>query len=512
MNRNREPLLLGVDLGTTAVKAAAYTFTGELAGRGSSEYELKTVADTVEVNAATYWRAIVDSIRQVVAESVDGPQIQALSLSCQGETLLPLSRTREPLRDAVVWLDSRAARESGQLASQFDTSHFYKVTGQPSMLPTWPAAKLRWLADHEREIFDNTSKFVLLEDYILYRLTGELVTEGSLATSTGYWNFRTKQWWPEMLAAIGVEAGQLPKLVEPGTHIGGLTPGAAGELGLPAGIAVCAGALDQACGAMGAGNVAPGRLSENTGAAVALCSTVDSPTLDPAGRVPCHYHGMPDRYMLHTFTSGGVILQWFRDQLAGVETAEAVATGTAIYDILDREAASIDPGCNGLIAIPHFQGAMAPDSNPEARGAFVGLTLGHTRAHLLRAVMESVIFVIRRNFEVFGEVQSSPPTGIWSLGGGAKSRLWKQMEADALQVPVATTQDHDAACLGAAMLAGTGIGVFQDIGEAAESMVRAGTVYEPDAGLKGVYDDAYCQFRRVTETLWPSGQEETRSW
>lgn len=509
MTPKREPLLLGIDLGTTAVKAAAYTPNGEIVGRGTSAYELRTVADSVEVNPATYWQAIVDSIRQVTAsDSVDASQVQALSLSCQGETLLPLGPGNEPLRDAIVWLDSRATLEAAELSERFTSRDFYTVTGQPSMVPTWPAAKLLWLARHEPAVFAKTAKFALLEDYILHRLTGELVTEGSLATSTCYWDFRTKQWWSDMLGAIGVDIDQLPILVEPGTQIGGLIPAAAADLGLPVGTPVCAGALDQACGAIGAGNIAPGRLSENTGAAVALCSTVDSPTLDPAGRIPCHYHAMPDRYMLHTFTSGGVILQWFRDQLAGPEVAEAGTSGIAVYDVLDREAGNIEPGCSGLVAIPHFQGAMPPDSNPEARGAFVGLTLSHTRAHLLRAVMESVIYVIRRNVEVFSEVQDLPPSSIWSLGGGANSPLWKQMEADVLQLPVTTTQDHDAACLGAAMLAGAGTGTFTDVSQAAESMVRVGKVYEPNAHLQGVYDDAYSRFRAVTAALWPSAQGE----
>lgn len=507
MTRRRDPLLLGVDLGTTAVKAVAYRPGGSIAGHGLSEYELTTVADAVEVSPSTYWKALTESVHQVLAApGIAAEAIAALAISCQGETLLPIGAQDEPLRDAIVWLDSRATEESDELDGLLGGRHFYEVTGQPSMLPTWPAAKVRWLALHEPAVFEATKKFLMLEDYVILKMTGELVTEGSLATSTCYWDFQKRQWWPEMLGALGIEATQLPSLVEPGTRIGGLLPSVADELGLAPGVAVCTGALDQACGAIGAGNVQPGRLSENTGAAVALCSTVDSPTLDPEMRIPCHYHGIPDRYMLHTFTSGGVILQWFRDQLAGVELAEAKARDVDVYDILNREAARIPAGCDGLVAIPHFQGAMAPESNPDARGAFVGLTLAHTRGHLLRSVMESVVYVIRRNVEVFGDVQGSPPSGIWSLGGGARSPLWKQMEADALQVPVTTAQHHDAACLGAAMLAGIGIGIYKDVVEAADKMVRVGAVYTPDPVLKQVYDDSYGRFRAVYEALWPSNE------
>jgi sugar (pentulose or hexulose) kinase len=265
---------------------------------------------------------------------------------------------------------------------------------------------------------------------------------------------------------------------------------------------VCAGALDQACGVIGVGNIVPGRLSENTGAAVALCATIDAPTLDPKQRIPCHYHGIPDLYMLHTFTSGGIVLQWFRDQLGDAERAKARDLGVDAYELLSQEAATIAPGCDGLLALPHFQGAMAPDSNSRARGAFIGLTLNHSRAHLVRAVLESVVYVIRRNVEVFSELQSAP-TGVWALGGGAKSAVWKQIEADALQLPITVAGNHDAATLGAAVLAGVATGRYSDVAEAVDQMVPAGTTYEPDPSLRAVYDEGYERYQATYEALCP---------
>jgi xylulokinase len=504
MTARSAALLLGIDLGTTAVKSAVYDLDGELVGVGSQEYDLLTGPNgLVEVAVDTVWQAVVGSVHAALATpAVVADQIEALALSCQGETQLTLGAHDEPLGKAIVWLDSRAKVEADELAAAFDARMFYEITGQPEMVAAWPAAKLRWLSRHEPERFQSTNKFALLEDYIILKLTGEFVTEGSLATSTCFWDFRRKLWWPQMLDELGVAVEKLPTIVEPGTRIGPLLPAVADELGLQSGTAVCTGALDQACGAIGVGNVAPGRLSENTGAAVALCATLDGPALDPQQRIPCHYHGIPDHYMLHTFTSGGIVLQWFRDQLGDAERATARNLRVDAYELLSLEAKTIPPGSEGLIALPHFQGAMAPDSNSLAKGAFVGLTLTHTRAHLVRAVLESVVYVIRRNVEVFSELQAVP-TGVWSLGGGARSPVWKQIEADALQLPITVAANHDAATLGAAILAGVATGRYAHVAEAAERMVPAGTTYQPDPTLQDVYDDGYEQYQATYEALCP---------
>jgi sugar (pentulose or hexulose) kinase len=504
MKEGSTALLLGIDLGTTAVKSAVYGVDGTLFAVGTQEYGLITGPNgAVEVAVETVWRAVVASVHAALASpSVVADRITALALSCQGETQLTLDARDKPLGNAIVWLDNRASVEAQELSSLFDPRDFYEVTGQPQMVATWPAAKLRWLRRHQPAAFEAAAKFALLEDYVILKLTGEFVTEGSLATSTCYWDFRTKTWWPQMLDELGVAVEQLPFIVEPGTRIGTLLPAVADQLGLNRETSVCTGALDQACGAIGVGNVAPGRLSENTGAAVALCSTIGGPVLDPQQRIPCHYHGIPDHYMLHTFTSGGIILQWFRDQLGEAESATARNLGVDAYELLSREAATVAPGCDGLLAVPHFQGAMAPDSNDRARGAFVGLTLSHTRAHMVRALLEAVVYVIRRNVEVFSELQAAP-TGIWSLGGGAKSAVWKQIEADVLGLPVTVAGNHDAATLGAAILAGVATGHYNHVGDAASQMVPVGTIYQPNPALGTVYDEAYQHYRATCEALGP---------
>jgi sugar (pentulose or hexulose) kinase len=498
------PLLLGVDLGTTAIKGGLHRLDGSVVASASRDYDLITPSPAVvEVPAATYWSAFTDVVHALLRGSgVDRRRIAAIGISAQGETLLPVGPDGAALRNAIVWLDNRAQDESAELDDRFGRELTYQVTGQPGMLPTWPAAKILWLARHEPETFARTAKFLLLEDYFIGRLTGRAVCEGSLATSTCYWDFRSKQWWPEMLTAIGIDAGQLPDLTEPGSPAGPLQPAVASELGLDPATLVCAGALDQACGAIGVGNVQPGILSENTGTAVALCATLDGPRLDPALRMPCHYHGVPDTYMFHTFTSGGLVLRWFRDEFCEADVEAAGRTGQDAYDLLARRAASVPAGSDGLIVLPHLQGAMAPDANPDARGVVLGLALHHGRDHLARAILESVAFVIRRNVEVLEELGVRVDS-IRASGGGARSRVWKQIEADVTGREVRITGQPEAATLGACILAGSGAGLYDSIAEAAGRMVRMTDVFEPAAGNSARYDDAYATYRAATIALDP---------
>ncbi len=504
VNSIRSPLLIGVDLGTTAIKCAAYEEDGTPVGSATREYTLLTPAPSVvEVDASTYWSEFSCAMEGLLSQpGVDSGRVAAIGISAQGETLIPLRADGAPARNAIVWLDGRAVQEAEELAERFDARQFYEATGQPSMLPTWPAAKVLWLARHEPRTFELTAQFLLIEDYFLWRLTGEYASECSVLTSTCYWNFRTKRWWPEMLEAIGIDESRLPAVIEPGTSVGHLLPAAARELGLPNSVQVCAGALDQACGAIGVGNVAPGCFSENTGAAVALCATLDKARLDPSLRMPCHYHGLPDTYMFHTFTSGGVVLRWFRDRFAEAERSVAASTGLDAYDLLAREAETIAPGAEGLVVIPHLQGAMAPESNANARGAIVGLSLRHGRAHVARAILESISFVVRRNIEVLEDLGVSV-SEIRALGGGARSRTWKQIEADVTKRSVLTTRQPEAATLGAAILAGVGLGLYTSAEEAAGRMVQIKETFEPRLELAEHYDEIYAIYGRTYEALCP---------
>ncbi len=496
--------ILAFDLGTTAVKCALHDLYGNVLAKAAVEYELITPdADSVEVEVETYWQAFKSALSGVLKNSAADPgSIRALGVSAQGETLIAVDEDGNPLRRAIVWLDNRAQQEANELGERFGHHQAYQITGQVKLVPTWPASKILWIRKHEPRIFERAAKFLLIEDYFLHRLTGEYVCEGSLVTSTCYWNFRTRQWWPEMLQELGIQASQLPEYCESGEVVGRLRTEVAAELGLSPKTQVCTGALDQACGAIGVGNIQPGIFSENTGAALAICASVKEPTLDPADQMPCHYHGLPGLYMLHTFTSGGIVLRWFRDEFAQMEMSVGKASGMDAYDLLGAQAAKVPAGSEGLVMLPHLQGAMAPEANPDAKGVFYGFTLRHGRSHFIRAIMEAVCFIVRRNIEVI-EGMGVPVSEIRALGGGARSRVWKQIEADVTGRPVLTTRNEEAATLGAAILAGKAVGLYSSVQEAVEQMVQIEAQFEPNRANTTVYDEAFGTYVDLYTALCP---------
>jgi sugar (pentulose or hexulose) kinase len=496
--------ILAVDIGTTALKCALHDHRGRILAKASEEYELVTPdALSVEMEVEAYWEAFKRAVARVLKEALVNPEgIRALGVSAQGETMILVDEAGAPVRRAIVWLDSRAQQEADDLGECFGHRHAYKITGQVRIVPTWPASKILWLKRHEPKAIARTAKYLLIEDYFLYRLTGEYVCEGSLVTSSCYWNFRRRAWWPEMLGALEISADQLPTYIESGMPVGKLCRVVAAELGLSPETVACTGALDQACGAIRVGNIQPGIFSENTGTALAICATVPQATLDPESKMPCHYHGVPGLYMLHTFTGGGIVLRWFRDEFAELEKAVGRSSGVDAYDLLGTEASQVPPGSEGLVMLPHLQEAMAPEANPRAKGVFYGITLRHGRGHFIRAIMEGVSFIVQRNIEAV-EGMGIRVEQIRALAGGARSRIWKQIEADMTRRTVVTTENEEVATLAAAILAGKAVGLFSSVEEAAREMVQVKERFEPQQANFAAYDAAYKTCVRLHEDLCP---------
>jgi sugar (pentulose or hexulose) kinase len=495
--------LLGIDLGTTAVKVAVFNENGVKTGSASKEYNLVTPsALMVELEVEAYWEAFKAALSELTARcgSCAG-DIAALSISAQGETLLCVDEDGLPLRRAIVWMDNRAQEESVILEKAFTNETIHKVTGQVSMMAIWPAAKILWIRNHQPEVFARVRRYLLLEDYFICRLTGRYASEGSLLCSTILWDINTKKYWPEMLGFLGISQEQLPEIAEPGQPVGTISLEAARELGLPEGTQVVMGALDQACGAIGAGNVRPGIFSESTGAALAICTVTDRPVFDPAGQMPCFYFGIPDKYMIHSFTSGGMAIRWLRDNFCTGEMAVAESMDTDGYNLMDEEASRIAPGSEGLVVLPHFQGSGPPDSNQSAKAVIYGLSLHHTKAHLIRAFMESIAVTLRRMVEATASMGVDIKE-IRSLSGGARSRLWCRMKADVTGIPVKTMRDtSDSACFGAAILAGVAIGIWPSVEEAADMLISHREVFLPDDSCRAGYDKLAAGYGKLTDLL-----------
>ena len=494
--------IISVDLGTTAIKVALFDAEGRVVAKATREYTLLTPTTlSVELPVETYWQAFRAGVAEVMERSrVRAEAVRALGISAQGETLILSDAEGRPLRNAIVWLDNRAHKEAEALNSEFGEALTYKTTGQVSIVPTWPAAKVAWIRANEPEVFRKTAKFLLIEDYFIQRMTGKAVAEGSLLCSTVYWDINEKAYWKPMLERLGIDESRLPQIRESGEPVGPILPGAAAELGLSPETVVCTGALDQAAGAIGVGNIRPGVFSENTGAALAICATVDHPIIDPKGRMPCHYHGIPNTYMAHTFTTGGMVLKWFRDMFCEAEMQVGALTGLDPYDVLGNEAGRVAPGADGLVMLPHLQGAMAPEANPKAKGVFYGITMRHTRGHFARAIMEAVACIVRRNIEVVEELGIQVGE-IRCLGGGSRSAVWNRIKADLTGRPLLTMQNEEAACLGAAILAGTGVGMFKSLEGAVAGMVQVRERFEPDQPTASFYDGHYQKYVGLYDAL-----------
>jgi len=497
-------VILSVDLGTTAIKTALFGTNGKLISKSTQEYKLIIPsALAVEQEVSVYWDSLKKGIRIVLEKSAISPvDICCVGISAQGETLIPVDKDGTPVRRAIVWMDNRAHEEAEILSERFSQQELYQKTGQVEMVATWPAAKILWMKRHEPEVFKNTAKFLLIEDWLIHKLTGVYVAEGSLLCSTAYWNIRSKQWWQEMLDFLGINREMLPEIREPGEAIGPIKEVIAQELGLSSNTMVATGGLDQACGAIGVGNIRPGVISENIGAALAMCAVVDKPFMDPNNRIPCFYYVLPGMYMAHSFTTGGMVLRWFRDEFCREERLIAQRTGEEAYDLLTQKAAQIAPGSEGLLVLPHFQGAGPPESNAKARGVMYGLTLRHTKAHVIRAIMESLGFAIRRLIDAFEDL-GIKVSEIRSLGGGAKSELWLQIKADITGRPVITTTDpEDAGCLGAAVLAGVATGVWESVEQAVEqAVILKPEAVRPCPSHASTYNQAYSAYVQLYTDL-----------
>ena len=497
--------MISIDAGTTALKVVLFDQCGQIKAQKGIEYKLITpTIGTAELEAEVYWEACQQGIRSVLEQSPVPPEdVVALSISSQGETLIPVDRSGSPLRRAIVWLDNRSGEEARIIEEAFGIEEIYRTTGQPEVVPTWPATKILWVRRNEPHIFRQTHKFLLVEDYLLYKFTGRYVTEGSLISSSLLFDINTGTWWKEMVDFVGITPNQLPEIKRTGEVVAPVTQSACRLTGLCGKTLVTTGAMDQAAGMIGAGNIGPGIVTETTGAALALCATTDRVVLDPQRRVPCQVHPVPGLYFLMPWCPvGGMFFRWFRDVFCQTEMEEARRKGLDAYDLLTQQAESVPPGSEGLVALPHLMGAVTPEFNPNAKGAFFGVTLKHQKEHFVRAVMEAVAFMLRRNLELLEELGIQVQE-IRSLGGGSKSPLWNHIKADVTGKPIVTVGTSEAASLGVAMLAGVGVGMFSSLQQAVSRMVKISGRVEPNAGNEEKYQEAYQCYLKLYEQLEP---------
>ena len=504
-DKSSKKFILAIDMGTTAFKGALFDIQGNEVAHSTREYSI--IADApghAEVHVSTY----LNTFRQVVkgvldAASITAEQVLTIGLSSQCETSIFLDSNDKPLRNAIVWFDTRAKREASDIVDAFGSATVQKHTGQVGEDAIWPGAKLLWLKRHEPDVFNNTRKVLQLNSYIKYVLTGVAVAEDSMLGSTVYFDVTKRKYWSEMLDFIGITENQLPEIVTPGSCNGKVTEGAAMNFGLAVGTPVSIGGTDLACGAIGTGNLKPGDFSDSTGSSLCTMTMVDHLICDPLKQMPCYCSAIPGMFMVHAYAAGGLYMRWFRDLFGEKEMEIERNGGMNAYDQFDELAAQIPAGSNGLIALPHLQGSGPPDTNPNAKACFIGMTLAHDKRHFTRAIMESVTMALRRIIDAT-ESLGVKVDKITSLGGGAYSPIWCQIKADATARTVVTTKNHEiACCLGAAILAGVSCGLWPSIKDACMYIIKEDKVYNPNLANKPIYDELLQNYMAITDALAP---------
>ena len=499
MTTSDDRYLLGIDLGISTAKAALFTLDGGMIGLQAEEYLLTPESQIVESDPGpTYWEPIVRAVRRLLqAFPRRAEQIVAVSTSTFCETVYPMQADGTPSRPSISWMDNRSTAESQELVERVGARELQRISGQGDFGPIWPATKFMWMKRHEPEAYTRTAKFLMPDDYILLRLSGAMIAEQTMWTSSLVMDLQRKAWSLTLMEAAGITADKLPALTPTGTVIGTISPQCARETGLSMRTKVVAGAMDQMCSAVGAGNIVPGLITESTGTVVALLTTIREPIIDFETRVPCHLHAVPDYYCLMPWSpTGGLVLKWWKDRYCEEERRQAADEGRNVYDLLTELAATVPAGSNGLVMLPHLEGAGFPDFAPGARGVFFGLTLHHGKPHLTRAILEAIAYLIRSDVETLQGlgIQASE---VRVLGGGSKSALWNQIKADVLGLPIAVPANPDAALVGTAVIAAVGIGLYPDFPTAVGSMTRMQSRVEPDPARAALYAQQYQLYRTL---------------
>lgn len=485
-------LLLGLDVGTGGARAVAVDEKGRVVAEASSEYPLHSPRPGwTEQDPEEWWRGAKAALGRVAAGiGGAGDGVVGLGLTGQMHGSVFLDGSGEVIRPALLWNDQRTFRQCEEITSAVGEERLIELAGNPA-LTGFQAPKILWLRDEEPESYSRVSHVLLPKDYIRLRLTGEHATDASDAAGTLLLNVWQRDWSSEILDALGIPAGWMPRVHEGPESTGELDRSVAEELGLPPGIPVAAGGGDNAAAAVGVGVVEGGLLSSSVGTSGVLFAPTEEFVPDPSGRIHALCHAVPKEYHLMGVTlSAGGSLQWWRD---------AVGAG---YDELVRAASEVGPGAEGLVFLPYLSGERTPHLDPQARGAFFGLTARHGVAHMTRAVMEGVIFSLRDSLEILRELGVHVGQ-VRATGGGARSALWRELQADVYGVPIHRTTADEGPAHGAALLAGVTAGLYGSVDEACSTVRLRAEVTEPDPERTKVYEEHY----EVYRSLYPATEE-----
>lgn len=497
--------LLGIDVGTSGAKTLLIDADGNIIASAPEGYPLYTPRPLwAEQDPADWWRGTVASIGAVLDRSGVSPaEIAGLGLTGQMHGMVALDEKGQVLRRCIMWNDQRTAAQCAEIMATVGPERFLALTGNVA-LPGFTAPKILWVRENEPEVYQRIAQVLLPKDYIRYRLTGDYATEVSDASGTVLFDVAHRRWSAEVLRALDIPEGWLPKSYESPQVTGALSQAAAQETGLRRGLPVVGGGGDQAAQAVGSGIVEEGIVSVTVGTSGVVFASTDEMKLDPQARLHSFCHAVPGKWhVMGVMLSAGGSLRWLRDTIAGPEREVGRLSGVDPYEVMIAEAAQVAPGCEGLLFLPYLTGERTPHPDPNARGAFVGLTLRHGKGALVRAVLEGVAYGLRDSLELLRALDI-PVRQVRASGGGARSAVWRQIMADIFDAELVTINITEGAAYGAALLAGVGAGVYRDVFEAAGRTIRVVDRTEPAPAQAATYDGFYHDYRALYGQLKPT--------
>jgi xylulokinase len=485
---------LGIDVGTGGTRALVIDEAGRVISSATEEHQpfASPHIGWAEQDPGDWWRACGVAVLKALAQNhLRGDQISCVGLSGQMHGAVLLDEQERVVRPALIWCDVRTEKQSRELTENIGAKRLIQLTCNPA-LANFTLTKLLWVRENEPDNWKKVRSLMLPKDYVRLQLTGERATDVADASGTLLLDVAHRRWSKEILELVQIDASLLPKLYESPEISGRVSATGAAATGLQIGTPVVAGAGDQAAGAIGMGIVSPGTVSATIGTSGVVFAATGRPALDPKGRLHTFCHAVPERWMVMGVTqAAGLSLRWFRDQF-GVSADHQLES----YDKLNIEAANAPPGCDGLLFAPYLMGERTPHLDPAARGALVGLTASHTRAHVIRAIMEGVAFSLRDTFTIFQEIEV-PAKTIRLGGGGARSALWRQIQADIYGQRVETVEAEEGAAYGAAILAGVGAKAWPSVDAACDAVVRVAGTVNPNPENVLVMQKAYAVYRRI---------------
>jgi xylulokinase len=482
---------LGIDIGTGGTRAVLIDETGAVRATETAEHPPFSTpnAGWAEQDPDDWWNAAVIAIQKIISE-FPAESIVAIGLTGQMHGSVLLDKNNKPLRPALLWCDQRTEKQCDEITKTIGAERLIELVSNPA-ITGFTLPKLLWVRENEPAIWELVASILLPKDYVRLKLSGDKAIDVTDASGTLLFDVANRKWSQEMIEAFHIDPQILPKVFESIEITGTVSKTAATQTGLSEGTPIVAGAGDNAAGAIGMGVTKPGTVSCTIGTSGVVFGVTETPRLDAKGRVHTMCHAIPGRWHNTGVTlAAGLSLKWFRQNFGGGKT----------YDELTREAASIAAGSSGAIWLPYLMGERSPHLDPNARAAFVGLTARHSSAHLTRAVLEGVAFSLRDSLEIFKENGASVES-IRLGGGGARSQLWCQVQADVYGQDVVTLQADEGAAFGAALLAGVGVGFWKTVDEACEATVRVAESFTPIPENAEVYDRHFEKYRRLYPLL-----------